>query len=86
MDLCSEGCEIGIVGADNDSGVIGVLSVEGDEVLTVEGEDSPAVFDGESEDFVVWDACIRFARVVRGQDVMPEQSQCLHDGQREILV
>lgn len=86
MNLGGEGCEIGIVGADDDSGVVVVLAVEGDEVLTVVREDGPAVFNGKAEDLVVRDACIRFARIVGGQNVMTEQSQGLDDGQREVLV
>lgn len=86
MNFGGQRRKVGIVSADDDSGVIGGLAVEADEVLAVVGEDGAGVFRGKTQDFIIGDARIRIAGVVGGQHVMPEAAQGFEHGQREVLV
>ena len=85
MHLRGEGGKVGIVGADDDSGVIGVLAMEADEVLAVVREHGTCAFRGQTENFIIGNACIGFTGVVSGQHVMPETSQRLDHGQGKVL-
>ena len=81
-----EGGKIGIVGADDDSGMLGVLAVEADEVLTIVREDRTAIFGRLTQNLLMGNTRVGFAGVVRGQHIMPEPTKCLDDGQREVFV
>lgn len=81
MNFRGERRKVGVVGADDDSGVIGVLAVEANEVLAVMREHGVVVFRGKAQDFIVRDAGVGFAGVVSGQHIMPETTQRFDHGQ-----
>jgi hypothetical protein len=83
MKFRGERRKVGVVGADDDSGVSGVLAVEADEVLPIVREDGTVVFCGKAQDFIIRDAGVGFAGVVSGQDIMPEPTQRFDHGQGE---
>ncbi len=75
MNFRCERRKVGVVGADDDSGVIGVLAVEADEVLAVVREDGAGVLCRKTQNFVVRNAGVGFAGVVGGQHIMPKAAQ-----------
>ena len=86
MHSLGEGGKVRIVSANDDPGMIGVLAVKADKVLPVVRKDRTADFGGEAQHFIVGDASVRLACVVRGENIMPKPSQFLDCGQRKILV
>ena len=86
MHTGGQGGKVGIVRADDDSGMIGVLAVEADEVLAVMCEDGAAIFDGITQNLVIGDASVRFASVVSGLYIIPEPTKLLDNREREVFV
>jgi hypothetical protein len=54
IDSLGKSREIGIERAYDDPRVLGILLVESNEVLAIEGQHAAIVIDGESQDIGVW--------------------------------
>src|SRR3954469_21110964 len=86
MDAKRLADEIGIERADDDPWMAGVLRVEPEKVLAIQGHQRSVFLDRESEDGLVRDGLAGVARFLDGQNVVPPPSQLLDDWNREVLV
>jgi len=86
VDACGEGGEIRIHGADDDAGVVGMLPVKANEVLTVVGDDGTLVRSCETQHLVIRDGRVGIAGIERGGHVMAANAEGGDDREWEILV
>src|SRR6185312_15169079 len=66
--------------------MLGALAMQRDEVPSIEGQHGATLADGILQDIGIADALAREPCVEEGLDVVPESSEFLHDGEREVLV
>lgn len=71
---------VSVLGAHDDPLVGGIATMEPDEVVAVQRQDSPAMGPGESQDVFIGDALSCIACIPRRQDIVTKHAQPLDHG------
>jgi hypothetical protein len=88
MNAFGECVGIGIVAcADNDAGMSPLsLTMEADEIETIQSEDSPLLFVGKSQNLIVWYLLIRPSCFIGSQNIMAKTPEFLDDSLWKVSV
>ncbi len=86
MNSLRQACEIWINCAYDDATMFLLFTMQPNKMLAIEGQQHSSFNVSKCQNRFVWYRLVRLTRFLNGQYIMPQPSQLLDNGKREVLV